>query len=728
MSRSLRDLGSAVSRADVDELHREVFPFIVAAIILGAWIATMAVFPTSPPGILLWPVALATAGLVSYRLLARSVGTASLVFTGSLAAVAISAMFFLPTGMFALFLAPVVLVAALLLGPQASVAVAFLSSVALLSYAHTEEGQSTSIAVAVTILIWTIALLSWLATRSVYTALRWAWHSYGRAVDAVEELRDSQGELNKTLKNLNVAYYQLEKANAELERARTAALEARRLKAEFATTISHELRTPLNLIIGFSEMMATAPHTYAGEALSPEYQCDVDAIYRNARHLSSLIDDILDISQIDAGRMALIREQVDVADVIAQAVSATRPLVAGHHLHLEVEVPSDLPSLFVDPTRIRQVLINLLNNAARFTDRGSIRVTAELAQHEVIVSVRDTGQGIAPDDISKVFEEFRQVDGSMRRRFGGSGLGLAISKQFVELHGGKIWVESAFGSGSTFSFSLPLAENATSAPLRRDWETWAPLPAETASMGRILALVDDDASISALFQRYLETWHVVALTDANEIAQLTRQVPVRAIAFTSWRHAARDASQLSQPSSLPVVICPVRGRGELRTDLGVFDYLLKPIVLDQVKATLGRLPALKEALIVDDDPEMVRLLGRMVRAMSNDTRILGAYTGREALATMQDVRPDVVLLDLLMPDLDGYALIDDMRLDERLRNVPVVVVTARGVRDDAIHVPSLTVTRSDGLGGAELMRCLDSCLSVLCPGNGVAIPREVIAR
>src|SRR5579884_4193124 len=344
------------------------------------------------------------------------------------------------------------------------------------------------------VLLWLGILLTWAAAYPVRAAMVWAWDSYLDALCRSEELRDRQGELNRVLASLNDTCYRLEVANQELARARAAAEEARQLKTEFATNISHELRTPLNLIIGFSEILMNASATGGQSGLSPSMRADMDVIYRNALHLSNLIDDVLDLSQVDAGRMGLHKERVCLSTIVSEAVSAIARLYEARGLTLTNEVPDDLPPVYVDRTRIRQVLINLLNNAARFTSSGGAKVRARQEGANLVVEVADTGVGIAPEDLPKVFEEFRQLDGSTRRPHDGSGLGLAICKRFVELHGGAIWAESERGKGTVFAFTVPLIGNVASVTLRPEWETWVRLPA-AAEPERSIVLVSADEQI-----------------------------------------------------------------------------------------------------------------------------------------------------------------------------------------------------------------------------------------
>jgi signal transduction histidine kinase len=242
-----------------------------------------------------------------------------------------------------------------------------------------------------------------LATGALLLALAWAWTSYERAERLMEEARARQAELARLSKSLNETCYQLELANHELERARRAAETAQRVKAEFATAISHELRTPLNLIIGFSEMMVIAPHTYEGETLPEAYRGDVQAIYRAACHLSGLVDDVLDLAEVEAHRMALEKEWVELAVVVDEAVATVVTLVKDRGLSLTTEVPPDLPPLYADRTQVRQVLINLLTNAARFTSIGGATVRARVDDRDVEIAVADSGAGIPPEEVPSLF-------------------------------------------------------------------------------------------------------------------------------------------------------------------------------------------------------------------------------------------------------------------------------------------------------------------------------------
>jgi signal transduction histidine kinase/DNA-binding response OmpR family regulator len=632
-----------------------------------------------------------------------------------------------PTPAAPFFFVVCVFVAGTLLGPLAATAtgaLAVLEIDAALQFGTTTDG---SLAFSAIVTIAFGVVVAWASSYPVITALAWAWNSYDEALRRSEELRDRQGELNRALASLNETCYRLEVSNHELARARGAAEEARQLKAEFAANISHELRTPLNLIIGFSEILMTSPGGANPAPLTPEARADIDVIHRNARHLSTLIDDVLDLSQVDAGRMGLTKERVSLATIVNEAITAVARLFEVRGLTLGSDVSHDLPALFVDRTRIRQVLINLLNNASRFTVTGGATVSASQSGSNLIVRVSDTGVGIAPEDIPKVFEEFRQIDGSTRRPHDGSGLGLAICQRFVEMHGGAIWAESQPGQGTTFYFTLPLIENVASATLRPEWETWVQLPGSDDEEQRAVVLINQDPRIERLFQRYLDGYRILPARDEAEALRLFSRTPVHGIVLTTSPNAPMTESlrRLHEaPRNVPVVACSLPSSASMGEHLGVSDYLVKPISADRLLATLSRgATKARTILVVDDDPEMVRLLARMIRSRSHRLQVLRAYGGEAALALLAERRPDVVILDLVMPGVDGYAVLSEMRRLGLLAETRVIAITARSYEAETVAAGALEITREGGLSMRELMGCLKSSLdSITKPAETAEAP------
>ncbi len=563
-----------------------------------------------------------------------------------------------------------------------------------------------------------VLCLSWLITRPSRLAMQWLWASYAMAEQIREELERRQGELTRALSSLNVAQDRLEHLNHELAWAREAAEEARRLKAEFAANISHELRTPLNHIIGFSQVMVTAPESYEGDVLPESYRGDVEAIHRSARHLSQLIDDVLDLSQIEAGRMGLAKARADLGEIVDEATAVVRGFLESKRLSLRIALPPDLPPVLVDRTRIRQVLINLLSNAARFTDEGGIDVTGRFDGSDVVVSVSDTGSGIPPEDLPKVFEEFRQLDGSIRRRQGGSGLGLTISKKFVELHGGNMWVESEVGRGSTFSFSLPIASpNIVTAPFSKDYSLWDRLAAEWTEGQKVLGVLSNDPSIARLVRRFLDGFTIVGIDGLADVETLCAEDRLDALLLTA-PSTSEGLAQVTRtrtlPASLPVVVCSLPSRRDLERDLGVASYLVKPVGRDDLlNAVAGLGPQVRRILLIDDDPNTLRLFERMIHSGSGRYRVRTLADGAQAVEVMRRNPPDAVVLDLLMPDVDGYAILAEMRRDPRLRAIPIVVVSARGAEEEEIVADAIAFTRRAGLSVGELTRFVKSGVQAL---------------
>src|SRR5262245_3472958 len=550
---------------------------------------------------------------------------AGATLSGGLAILLGAAALLWPVAVVAPWSCLVVLVTGTLLGGRAATAAAIGATGVLLAMARQAADQlSADAALGAILLCWASLLLFWLSSQSLRTAMEWAWSSYSEARRFMTEARERQAELGRVVKSLNESYYRLEQLNLELERARRAAQEARRLKERFATAVSHELRTPLNLIIGFCEMMVLSPATAYGERLPRGYQADLEAIYRNASHISALVDDILDLSQIEADRMALHKEWTSIERIAQEAVATVEMLFHHRELTLRVEVLGDppagpeqaLPSVFVDRTRARQILINLLTNAARVTERGGVTLRAERVPDGIVVAVCDTGPGIPPEDIPYVFEEFRQFGDPLRRR-SGSGLGLTISRRFAELHGGTMWLESSLGEGSTFYLKLPLGVG--DQPRMADgaaWDQWRASRIRGRPDQRVV-VVDETGQAHRIFQRYLDGYTVEQAPDVERCREIIRALPVQAVllgspaAEAAWREAEAASDE---PVGLPVVSCSLRTARCRADELGVADYLVKPVRRDQLRSALRRLGGeVHSALVVDDEPEMTRLLARMVR-------------------------------------------------------------------------------------------------------------------
>ncbi len=451
--------------------------------------------------------------------------------------------------------------------------------------------------------------------------------------------------------------------------------EVDRLKSEFLASMSHELRTPLNSIIGFSRVILKG----IDGPLTEMQKTDLTAIYESGRHLLNLINDILDLSKIEAGKMEFIFEPTDLREVIQGVLTTATALVKDKPIKLIADVPDDLPTIIADTRRIRQVILNLVGNAAKFTEKGHIRVSATHNEREVIISVEDTGIGIPRDKFHLVFQEFQQVDSSSTRRYGGTGLGLPVSKRFVEAHGGRIWFESEEGVGSTFYVALPIGGPESVKPEEE--------PEVEEQENRLVLVIDDDPNVVTLFRRYLEghDYQVVGLTQPSRAVEEVKRLKPYAVTLDLVM-PEMDGWQVlqalkSDPSTrdVPVVICSVAGDGvERGIAMGVTDYLVKPVAEESLFAALERLAYTDDIyriLVVDDSTEDRKLLRRILESAGH--LVEEAADGEQALSALEQELPDLILLDLMMPGMDGAEVLSRLKADARTRHIPVIIITAK---------------------------------------------------
>lgn len=562
--------------------------------------------------------------------------------------------------------------------------------------------------------------LSSLTVRNLYLTLYWAWDR-AMAVQRNEEmLLDRQGELARALKALDVAYKQLEHLNYDLARAREAAEEAKWAKQQFATNISHELRTPLNVILAFSEMMYLSPGSYS-VPLPPPYRGDIREIYRSSKHLLKLTEDVLSLSKIEAREMKIHPEPVQLPEIVTEVLGMIRPLLRGKDVELRAELPCDLPPVVIDRVRIGQVLLNLLNNARRFTEHGNITVSAGLEAEHVKVTVADTGAGIPPDKLNQVFKEFRQLDNPGSLQQDGTGLGLAISKRFVEMHGGGIWAESEGlpGRGSRFYFTLPLREFQLVEAGPREF---APVVRTPTGRGRTILLLDQDPYIARMLEEGLEDYQVVVVKNMAEVPGLVQEKHVQAIVLNQAQPSLAWQQMLelrSQPGdiSTPLILCPLVGPRHLGQALGIKNYLVKPVTREALGDLINRLDRpIERILIIDDDPRMANLLMRLL-ADIGEHELSWAVNGQEGLQKMQvEPLPDLVLMDLGMPEMDGYNLLARMREDPGLDHLPVAIITAHtGSPDEERRLggKSFFITHPAGFSNDEVLHYLRHTLEAV---------------
>ncbi|MCS7055443.1 MAG: ATP-binding protein [Thermoflexales bacterium] len=601
----------------------------------------------------------------------------------------------------------------------------------------TTETRSASI-----IGMWATTGMLWIALQPLLTTVRWVWDGYAREQTLLARMQDAQLRLAQTLEDLKRANVQLARLNQLADGLRRMAEDALHAKERFVANVSHELRTPLNMIIGFSEMILGAPHVYGG-AIPSALLADLSVILRNSRHLSDLIDDVLDLSQIETGRMALVKERVDMREIIEAATAAVRPLFESKKLSLEINIPDHLPIVSCDRTRIREVLLNLLSNAGRFTERGGVVVRAEHNPNagEIVISVADTGPGIAETNKHRVFQPFEQLEGSIRRRHGGSGLGLTISKSFVELHGGRMWFESEVGRGTTFFFTLPTdpplpAADGAARWLNPDWpnlERTRPSLAPSPVVKLRLVVVDPEGGLQRLLTRYLDDAEVIPVRDFDAAVEELTRVPAHALVINSMQMdewLLRLAADARLPYGVPAIVCSVPSQASSAHALGVSDYLVKPVdrrrLLEAVERALSRRDgepiATPTILVVDDEPDAQRLFWRILSGAARGYRVLTAADAQQALEIMRAQRPDVVLLDLVMPEVSGFQLLALKNADPLLRPIPVLVISARDPAGQVILSNGIGVTRPGGLSLHQLLACVESLSRILSPLRASADP------
>ena len=579
--------------------------------------------------------------------------------------------------------------------------------------------------------LWAMCGVIYLALSPMGKIITALGEAFERSRELLGKANSRREELNRTLMALTEASRRLERTRKELAIARQQADEARVLKEQFVANVSHELRTPLNIVTGFAEMMYLAPESYEGVGWTAELVSDLGELYRAGRHLQSLVGDILDLARIDSSRLPLFRELLDIRLMIGEAVATTIPLLGQRGLAHNAIWPETLPKLLVDQTRIRQVMLNLLNNAIRFTEHGGITVRVDKTDDAVIVGVHDTGRGIPPDQLEQIFDRFVQANGGLRGK-GGAGLGLAISREFIKLHGGHMWAESKMGEGSTFFFSLPLP-GAT--PLTVPLHPSPYRKSVQASAGPVVVL-DSDSSIADMLSRYLHDRRVVALSNTSELgpfidAEHPLAVVVNQPPGTHHDDWLGSLPGLCQRYNVPVLRCSLPSGSWLQQSTELDDCLTKPVTRQALEAVLIRYcPEPGTVLVVDDDHGFVSLMVRMLSTMKLCAEVFTAYSGADALRLVREVDPDLMLLDLIMPEIDGFAVVKAVRRDPALCATPIVAVTATSYAEEALlgREGYFTLSQSKGISSGVLTELLDATLGIVQPNyvpeESTSVPEE----
>jgi signal transduction histidine kinase/CheY-like chemotaxis protein len=477
--------------------------------------------------------------------------------------------------------------------------------------------------------------------------------------------------------------------NLNLKREKDLAMAANQAKSSFLANMSHELRTPLNAIIGYSEMLQ--------EELGPQADpkaiaADLEKIRSAGKHLLELINSVLDLSKIEAGKMDLYVETFAIAGLAEEVINILKPLADQNGNQLKLDFPPDIGSMRADHVKVRQSLFNLISNACKFTHNGDVRVTiarSSVDGHDWIeFAVSDTGIGMTREQLNKIFDPFTQADASTTRKYGGTGLGLALSRRFARMMGGEIKVESEKGKGSTFRLRIPAI--ATSGAKEAGVAGTGSLDPALGADNVVLA-IDDDPGVHELLTRTLEKqgFQVASASSGEEGLQLARSLRPNAITLDIMMPGMDGWSVLAQLKSdadlanIPVVVLTIVDNRNLGFTLGASDYLTKPIDRERLINVLGRYRwdgAERTALIVEDDPEARNVLRRFLE--NDGWKTQQAENGLVALERLKTQRSSVILLDLMMPEMDGFEFLATLKHDPELRTLPVIVVTAKDLSDD----------------------------------------------
>ncbi|MBW2254947.1 MAG: response regulator [Deltaproteobacteria bacterium] len=480
----------------------------------------------------------------------------------------------------------------------------------------------------------------------------------------------------------------------ELAAARDHALAASRSKSVFLASVSHELRTPLNAILGYSEML----HEDIDEEKHAELSADLSKIHNAGKHLLQVINTILDLSKIEAGRMETFLETFDVRKLVSNVIATIRPMALQNGNDLEVWIAPEVSHLTSDATKVRQTLFNLLSNANKFTQEGTIRVEVDHVQGEdgpwIAFRIIDTGIGMTQEQMERLFQEFTQAHARTYRQYGGTGLGLAISRRFANMLQGDITVESELGEGSVFTLLLP---ERTISPTEEE-PTEVPEPERTddfiagrpPGIGTIL-VVDDDRTVRELLHRHLtkDGFAVATAASGQEALRLARELRPTAITLDVMMPEMDGWSVLSQLKAddeladIPVIMLTMVSDRSMGYALGATDYLSKPIDRTKLSAVLRRYRCANPpcpVLVVEDEGDIRELMVRMLT--KEGWAVSEAANGREALERVEENLPELILLDLLMPDMDGFEFLAELRMRPVWRRIPVVVVTAMDLTEE----------------------------------------------
>lgn len=604
---------------------------------------------------------------------------------------------------------PCVFIIAMLMSNGGPISAAiFVAVTGLLNLAGIRSYQLFELTVVLTF----AASSSWLSAYTLFTVVHWYSAMQVRNQQLLETTRDHRAELSQALKSLQLAYETQKHIQLELIWARKHAEDARRLKEQFAANISHELWTPLNLILGFSEVMYLSPDVYGDMDWTPSLRRDIHQIYRNSQHLLGLVGDILDLSRFEMTGFNITPEPISLAPFLKDTLEIFDHSIRGRAIRLNLTVPADLPTVEIDGTRIRQVILNLLNNACRYTEAGIIEVAAHQVEQEVVISVRDTGSGIAADKLSYLFDEFYQVNPSVKRSHSGAGLGLAISKRFVEAHSGRIWVESEEGVGSCFSFALPVSERWFE--MQHAYLNRRRAALVDTSHRSVLVLEAESGAIS-LLQHSLKDCEVIQVRDARYLPEMILTHHPKMIIRNTRSGQQQMMSQPLIDTGVPVIECTLPTDARIAKELGIRACLTKPVDSQTLLDEIDQIGTVQNILIAFSDRSFALLVERMLETSEKVFEVRRVYDYEQGISALVNHPPDLVLLDSVTPDTEGLRLIRYMRAHPKLEALPVIVLISNSSLGETRCENHFVVHQRDGLYPIEVLKFINAVFEEVRP-------------